>query len=119
MGKDSPIIQCRKVLRGTGYIIKRMSSVAAHPKAPEVLHVMAATALKTPQPQHKHGSSQLLNASPVDKKASGNAREQLQSEVKYMKFNSGESLQDNDGLCNAPVKDALRNKVCSTAGHCQ
>ena len=41
VGKDSPIIQCKKVLRGTGYIIKSMSRVAAHPMAPEVLHVMS------------------------------------------------------------------------------
>lgn len=37
VGKDSPIIQCKKVLRGTGYIISRMSRVAAHPRAPDVL----------------------------------------------------------------------------------
>ena len=41
VGKDSPIIQCKKVLRGTGYIIKSISRVAAHPIAPEVLRVIS------------------------------------------------------------------------------
>ena len=142
VGKDSPIIQCRKVLRGTGYIMRRMSRVAAHPRAPEVLtyhnntrhashlalctrcqqmHSLAVSSIKICSWQLEmlgHACHIFVNCNGEGLIQYSLSQARLNAQVRGRAREGKdqerkEVSQDNDGLRHAPVKEPLGYEFCT------